>query len=340
MQWAQVAHNYHRSTILLGNGASIAVYPSFNYGSLFCHAQQHGQLAIDVDRLFHFFGTFDFELILRLVWQASNVNQALKISDNRTHQAYLNVRESLIQAVRDVHPEHNLVSRQLPNMYQFLKEFDTVLSLNYDLLIYWTMTYGLNVDDGHAFKDCFQWSGRFDDNWRKYREPYRGKTSTLVFYPHGSLALCRNAVEQESKIHNVGAGLLEAILQEWRSERVVPLFVSEGTMQQKVSSIQSSYYLSTVYREVLASQRTALTLYGWGIGEHDRHLLRQMRGTGIRRVAVSVFRGDQVYCKDAYQAIQDDLGPMQVDFFDSESPGCWIHAGPASEPVRLGQYEI
>ncbi|TGP46723.1 DUF4917 family protein, partial [bacterium M00.F.Ca.ET.229.01.1.1] len=103
-----------------------------------------------------------------------------------------------------------------------------------------------------------------------------------------SLALCRDAVEQEFKVHAGGGRLLEAILDEWRSERVVPLFVSEGTKTQKVSSIQNSYYLSTVYREVLTSQRQALTLFGWGIGEHDRHLLQRMRNSGIQRVAVSV----------------------------------------------------
>lgn len=336
MQWAQLAANYHRGTIMLGNGASIAVSPSFAYGSLLAHAQQRGMLADDVNSLFDFFGTSDFELILRLVWQASNVNRSLQIPDNRTRQAYLNVRECLIQAVRDVHPDYELVSGKLPSMYQFLRSFDTVLSLNYDLLVYWTMTYGLSIQDGHLFKDCFLGNGTFDDAWRRFRELYREQTNTLVFYPHGSLALCRNAVEQESKIHNGGAGLLEAILQEWRSERVVPLFVSEGTMQQKIASIQNSYYLSTVYREVLTSQRVTLTLYGWGLGEHDRHLLKRMRGTGIERVAVSVFRSDQVYCNYAYQAIQDDFGPVRVDFFDSESPGCWIHP-PAPEWGQFGR---
>ena len=326
MKWAQIAANYHQGTILLGNGASIAVSQTFDYGSLLDQAQRRGLIADDVNCLFQSFGTSDFELILRLVWQASNVNRSLRIPDDRTHQAYLHVRECLIQAVRNVHPEYDMVSSQLPSMYQFLKGFDTILSLNYDLLVYWTMTYGLNVQDDHLFKDCFLWNSAFDDAWRRFREPYRERTNSLVFYPHGSLALCRNAVEQEFKIHNAGAGLLEAILQEWRSERVVPLFVSEGTMQQKVSSIQSSYYLSTVYREVLTSQRFTLTLYGWGLGEHDRHLLKRMRGTGIQRVAVSVFRGNQVYCNYAYQVIQDDLGPVHVDFFDSESPGCWIHA--------------
>lgn len=329
--WPEIAEQYHRGTILLGNGASIAVSRRFAYGSLLEYAQKNDLLTEDVGLLFDFFKTEDFELILRLVWQATNVNKSLRISDERTRGAYLHVRDCLIEAVRAVHPEHGEVQAFLPLMYQFLKSFDTVLSLNYDLLVYWTMTYGLNVEDRHRFKDCFLGNRRFDDDWERYRQLYTERANTLVFYPHGSLALCRDAVEQEFKIHAGGGGLLEAILDEWRSERVVPLFVSEGTKSQKVSSIQSSYYLSTVYREVLTSRRQALTLFGWGIGEHDRHLLQRMCDTGIQRVAVSVFRKDQAYCNYAYQTIRDDLGPVQVDFFDCESPGCWIHPMPEQD---------
>lgn len=38
-QWTQIAPNYQQGTILLGNGASMAVSPSFGYGSLLEHAQ-------------------------------------------------------------------------------------------------------------------------------------------------------------------------------------------------------------------------------------------------------------------------------------------------------------
>jgi hypothetical protein len=104
------------------------------------------------------------------------------------------------------------------------------------------------------------------------------------------------------------------------------LFVSEGTWPQKVASIQNSYYLSTVYREVLKSQRDTLVVYGWGFAEQDIHLLQRMKDTGINRVAVSVFRGDQAYCNRVFQTIRDELGAhVEVEFFDSESPGCWIH---------------
>ncbi|WP_438821050.1 DUF4917 family protein [Enterobacter roggenkampii] len=323
--WEAIAPNY-RGTAILGNGASIAVSPSFSYGSLLDHARGNGLIAPDVERLFGFFGTTDFELILRIVWQASNVNRSLQIPDQRTHEAYLRVRDCLIQSVQDIHPEFDQVSGHLPAIYRFLKHFDTVASLNYDLIVYWALMYGYDNDEEHAVKDCFGAGGLFQDDWRRLRTPIRRQRSTtLVFYPHGSLVLCRNRVEQERKIFNADAGLLAAILALWRSEEVVPLFVSEGTWAQKVSSIQNSYYLSTVYREVLGSERQSLVIYGWGLGEQDIHLLLRMRGTGIRRVAISVYGADQIYCNRVVPIIQGALGGVHVDFFDSESPGCWNH---------------
>lgn len=324
--WEKLAGAY-RDTILLGNGASISVNPSFSYGSLLEHARANGLMSQDLQRLFDFFGTSDFELILRLVWQASNINRALRISDEQTHVAYRRVRDSLIQAVRNIHPEHDVVREHLPNIYHFLKSFSTVISLSYDLILYWAVTYGIDIDDGHAFKDCFVGGGRFDDNWQRFREPIgKERSASLVFYPHGSLVLCRNRVEEERKIHNREAGLLQAILDRWTSEEFIPLFVSEGTAEQKVASIQSSYYLSTVYREVLAAPRESLAIYGWGFGEHDLHLLRRMKWAGVRTVAVSVFGEDQAYCTRASQIIWDELGrKTQVEFFDSRSRGCWNH---------------
>ncbi|ENO97552.1 hypothetical protein C667_08383 [Thauera phenylacetica B4P] len=327
--WEEIAESYG-CTILLGNGASISVSPSFSYGSLLQHAAERNLLSDDTRRLFEFFRTNDFELVLRIVWQALNVNRSLRIPDERTHAAYVGLRDCLIQTVRDIHPEHGAVSAHLPSIYQFLKRFRTVISLNYDLVVYWALTYGLDIDDQHAFKDCFVRGGVLDDDWKRFRQPIRGDRSTsLVFYAHGSLVLCRNLVERERKIHNLQDGLLEAVLQRWQNGEVVPLFVSEGTWQQKVSSIQNSYYLSTVYREVLKSQRDTLVVYGWGFGDQDIHLLKRMKGTGINRVAVSVFRGNQPYCNRVFQTIHDELGAhVDVDFFDSESPGCWIHPTP------------
>lgn len=107
----------------------------------------------------------------------------------------------------------------------------------------------------------------------------------------------------------------------------MPLFVSEGTWEQKVTSIRNSYYLSTVYREVLVCDRDTLVIYGWGLGDQDIHLLQRMRGTGIHRVAVSVYGGDQIYCNRVVPIIHGALGTLPIEFFDSQSIGCWNNPG-------------
>jgi hypothetical protein len=321
--WDDISNNY-RGTLLLGNGASRAVDARFGYESLVEYAFNHGLLTEDIQSLFRFFQTEDFELILRLVWQASNVNQSLNIPDERTHDAYVRVRDSLIQAVRNIHPEYQEVSDQIPTIYNFIKRFATAISLNYDLVLYWAVMYGQDIHDRCSLKDCFV-DGVFYEDWRRLRQPIWGNTSTtLAFYPHGSLVLARNLVESEFKVEGNGSGLLESILGAWQTEQCVPLFVSEGTAQQKISSIQSSSYLNTVYREVLTSLSPDLVIYGWGLWEQDLYILSRMSASGINRVAVSVYNNDQAYCNRAHEIIRQTLGPaVDVEFFHSNSQGCW-----------------
>ena len=99
-QWSDIKDEFNGGAILLGNGASIAIDDSFAYGSLKEHATDNGLLTDDIQSLFDFFHTDNFELILRIVWQATNVNKSLKIEDEKTEQAYLHVRDCLIAAVR------------------------------------------------------------------------------------------------------------------------------------------------------------------------------------------------------------------------------------------------
>jgi hypothetical protein len=109
-------------------------------------------------------------LILRLVWQAAKVNQSLEVKDDATRQAYMEIRDSLIRAVQRIHPSHDAVARHLPKMHGFVKNFQTVLSLNYDLILYWMMMHGNGQNDDHAYKDCFLGEGIFSDNWARMRE--------------------------------------------------------------------------------------------------------------------------------------------------------------------------
>jgi hypothetical protein len=323
--WKDIQDGFD-GAVLLGNGASIAVDNSFDYGSLKQHATDNGLLTEDVRRIFNFFHTDDFELILRIVWQATNVNKSLTIEDEKTEQAYAHVRECLISAVRDILPKHENVAEQIPAIYEFMKRFDTVISLNYDLIVYWAMRYGSDINDQHAFKDCFV-SSEFNDDWQRFRDPIGNqKKCTLVFYPHGNLILARDKIENERKISSNRLSLIEEILSKWEKGSYVPLFVSEGTTEQKVKSIKSSFYLNTVYREVLLNLPSNLVLYGWGLGEHDFHIIKRIAKSEITKIAVSVFGDDQGYCNRVNQILKEELGQKcETTFFDSQSDGCWNH---------------
>lgn len=321
--WNAIQDEYN-GTIILGNGASIAVDNRFSYGSLKQHATENGLLTDDVQNIFDFFDTNDFELILRIVWQAANVNKSLEIEDNKTEQVYSHVRDCLISTVRDIHPEYQDISDQFEAIYAFLKRFTTVIPLNYDLIVYWVMMYGRDINDQHAFKDCYI-SSEFDDNWQRFRNPIgRERSCSLVFYPHGSLVLARDKIEDERKITTNSLSLLEGILHKWMEGNYVPLFVSEGVTEQKIKSIHSSYYLNTVYREVLSNLPPILVLYGWGLGEHDIHIIKRIAKSNIKKVAVSVFDNDQAYCNRVNKILQDELGnECKIVFFDSQSDNCW-----------------
>ncbi|TDP81579.1 uncharacterized protein DUF4917 [Aquabacterium commune] len=327
-KWADIKEPFIGGALLLGNGASMAVHKEFGYASLRVAAEEHGHLTPEVASIFRSFDTSDFELVLRRLWEATLVNKALGVEPGRVEEAYQQVRQALISTVRQVHISYEDASQHFEPMFQFMKTFDTVLSLNYDLLVYWAMMAS-QPHLGNWFKDCFLGGGLFCEDWEDLRKPYRADGSTLVFYPHGSLITARKRDYSEKKLTLQGGGgdnLLERILALWESGAAVPLFVSEGTTEYKRKSIASSSYLSRVFREVLPSSGESLVIYGWAASEQDEHVLAQLRrsGTRLRRVAASVYRGDQASAQKMEDALKA-AGVEEVLFFDAESPGCWIH---------------
>ena len=316
----------------------MAISPKFSYKSLQEKAKEIQAISSDIDKLFNRFKTHDFELVLRLVWQSSIVNESIGFKENKTRETYIEIRDSLIKAVQAINPCFQDVSKHMENICLFLKNFDTVISLNYDLIVYWAMIHNVKKEktcqwDRHTFKDCFI-KGELDKDWQRLRKPIRDqKSCTLVFYPHGSLHLARNLTGQEIKIEcdfDNRLDLLESIKHKWKEKDFIPIFISEGETEQKVAAIQRSHYLSTVYWEVLGEKRKSLTIYGWSLGNQDQHLLKRMAGSGIERVAISVYT-------DKHNDIEEDLSRIQktikthlgnkvdIKFFDSNSPGCWIH---------------
>lgn len=318
-QWNEIRSEFNDG-LLLGNGASIAVHHGFSYRSLFEAAQENGHLPEDVAQVFRAFGVEDFELVLRRLWHAKVVNEALGIRGGRVEEAYVLVRDSLIATVRDVHIPHAAALPHLKHIYQYMRGFRTVVSLNYDLLVYWAAMHS-QYELGNWFKDCFV-NGEFTEDWQDKRRPFRADGATLYFYPHGNLALARGKADEEYKIAANGGDLLTEVLNEWQTGRGVPLFVCEGTSDHKVKSISGSSYLQRVAREVLPAIGESLVVYGWGIGDQENHVLDRLTQARCQRVAVSVYNANEEFMHRAEEKLRR-AAIGEIVFFDSQSPGCW-----------------
>lgn len=328
--WAEIKDDYENGNLIIGNGASVALHQKFRFDSLKEEAEKLRLFNEDISKLFIEFDTSDFELILRLVWHAKLVNKHLGIIDQKIDSAYENIKEALIKVVKEVHCEHSDIANQLPQLYQFTKQFRTVVSLNYDLILYWILMYGNRNEDGHRFKDCFQGSGLFRNNWQDLRNPIRKeKEVTLSLYQHGNLSIFRDTKNTETKVQRGDfEGLLEVITSQWEDNKI-PLFVAEGTGTKKVESIKSSPYLSTIFYEVLPdliTQKANLVIYGWSLGKQESHLVKQIfKNNQSGKVAISIFQNNQEECHRIYRLIKNEkVAPnIEVEFFDSQSSGCW-----------------
>lgn len=321
-KWSDIKDRF-QDGLLIGNGASVAIHNGFQYSNLFDAACRLEHVTKDVKSVFDSFGTNDFELVLRRLWQAKLVNDALGVQPGRVQEAYELVRTALIATVRATHVSYTNAKPHLEHVYQFLKGFKTVVSLNYDLILYWAAMLG-NSDATvrNWFKDAFN-DAIFRDDWESVRLPYGAQGATLFFYLHGNLVLARKRFEIERKLSaGSNATLLDEILEDWETGNFSPIFVCEGTAAHKKKSIESSAYLRKIFHEVIPTLGKSLVIYGWSISEQDTHIVTQLKNANISRAAVSVYGNSQEAIRNATKLL-GEAGIKEVHFFDSLSPGCW-----------------
>lgn len=66
----------------------------------------------------------------------------------------------------------------------------------------------------------------------------------------------------------------------------------------------------------------SVTIYGWSLSDQDQHIVEQITRNPPQRIAISVRGGSQAFAQQE-EEIMHRAGVDQVDFYDSESLGCW-----------------
>jgi hypothetical protein len=336
IHWQQIEHQFKGGGILIGNGFSQAVWGKFGYSSLFETASSDEciqyPLSHEDRRCFDVMNTKIFEIVLSNLANADKLNSALGCGSSVVMERYRHIRNALGEAVRAVHVPWNIVPDDvLVKIREELRSYKFVYSTNYDLLIYWSV---MHENNGRNFVDFF-WNKSTDKNSRLFsitNTDVWDNNKTRILYLHGALHLHRDErTGRTHKLVNREGNLLDIPR--------VPLFVSEGSSEDKLRAISSSDYLSFAYNQ-FKNHQAPLVIFGHSLSEMDEHLLEAIRNMARNhkpkkwihgeplKIAISVYRGKKSpeelveqkanLQKKLCEELRDDQKP-ELTFFNSKT---------------------
>jgi hypothetical protein len=322
LKQAESSHN--RPTLLLGNGFGIAYDANiFSYKALFRSVDW--SKAERVQRVFESLKTWDFELAIRNIEIAATIADIYQwgyeaSSTLRDDADFL--KDALLRAIQETHPAHifEVDSGRMKTTAGFLRNFGRIFSLNYDLLLYWTL-----VQSGTGLSDLFKDGFRYSENVLEWTD----FPNQRVLYLHGALHLFQeNGRLEKIKYQSIAGGRLIQQIAERVSNGHAPLFVCEGTNQQKLVHIQSSKYLRYCFR-ALQSATGVLFIYGHSLGDPDQHILDAISGSQIKEVFISLYGDPGSYHNQMIQSkargiqLARSYGGPVVHFYQAESAEIW-----------------
>ncbi len=342
------SERFRKRHLILGNGFSIGCRAKiFHYASLFGEADFSA--VPEVEAVFHALGTQDFEVAIRAL-ERSSVLVPIYAPDNqdsgemmRQHAATL--KEILVSTIADNHPPtpNAIGDVEFWACRQFLNHFlgpdreGYVFTLNYDLLLYWTLMHGDNFFDEEAIElkknDGF---GNDEDDPDADYVVWQGETaahSAHVHFLHGGLHLFDFGSElQKYTWIRKGEPLVEQARAAINANKF-PLFVAEGTSTQKKNKIRHNAYLYQSFK-VLTQNANIGThcffIFGHSLAESDDHILRRLGRGRFKKLYIGIFgdpgsKANREIIRKA-QALaneRSDRWPLEVAFYDSASANVW-----------------
>lgn len=286
--------------LLLGNGFSISLFNKiFSYQNLFEQAKEQGLFNKSSESLVKLFkdnNTCDFEHIMHILTHAESVLSTYHSVDKNLIKTIKadgeKLKEILIAAITKNHPDmpSEISEGQYSACFKFIKHFETIYSINYDLLLYWVVLKHLKKT---KFTDGFHDPHTGEQDSEYYEEDYVSwqlseSQHAKLYYLHGSLHLYDADYEVRKYCWSrTGVKLKEQIVQ--ALERgMFPLYIAEGDTQSKLEKINHSAYLSKGLRS-LASCGSPLFVFGMSFKDNDQHIMDAIASSSISEVYISIY---------------------------------------------------
>lgn len=274
-----------KKSLLFGNGFSMAFDRNiFSYNALSNFIETTGDPIIK--SLFEKLNTKNFELIMQ---QLDNFCEIAEVfSDDKTlvpkiKSASEKLKSSLIDAVKELHPEHvfKIPDEKSTACVSFLQEYlnkgGLVFSTNYDLLLYWVLMrngaqnsidgFGRVLetdldDENYVEPEDLEYS---ELRWGKY------KKEQTIHYLHGTLPIFDTGINIVKVEYDSEHYLLQNV-KERIDNKEYPIFVTAGNGKEKLTHIMHNKYLSFCY-EQLCNIQGSLVTFGFNFGEYDTHII-------------------------------------------------------------------
>jgi hypothetical protein len=327
------SQRFNRRHLLLGNGFSIACRPDiFLYGKLFENAD-FSKLSPTAKFAFNALGTQDFERVIKALRDTKLILQAYggvpsSLLDSLQGDAD-GLRELLVQTIANSHPSWpgEIKEDEYAACRTFLSHFNTIYTFNYDLLLYWTQ---MHMPEGVApsSDDGFRKSTDVYDAGYVVWEPGQSHEQNMYFL-HGALHVFDTGTEiQKYTWVNTGIRLIDQI-RDALSKDYFPLFVSEGTSEEKLERIRHNDYLAKAYRSFSEIQG-ALFIYGHSLAKNDDHYLRRIEKGKLSQLYIGLYGNpdsdaNKQIIKRANQ-MANGRGvrkPLTVSYFEASSAKVW-----------------
>jgi len=339
---------YAKRHLLLGNGFSISCRADiFHYSSLYEEADFSE--VPEVERVFEALNTHDFEIAIRSLENAAALLPIYSQSDSdasikmREHASTL--KDILIKTIAKNHPEtpSSINYNEFYSCQDFLSHFlvsnkgGYVFTLNYDLLLYWTL-----MQDRNPFDTSAQELNKNDSFGNDEDEPdadyvvWQGETaahSANILFLHGALHLFDAGAELQ-KYTWVRSGMpLVTQARQAVDDNKFPLFVSEGTSEQKKNKILHNAYLYQCLKVLTANAQTGthcFFIFGHSLAANDDHILRRLGKGSFKTLYVGLY-GDKdsvdnkaiIQRANALAVMRHERKPLEIIFFDSASAKVW-----------------
>ena len=286
--WNEIKNNVTNSNLLLGNGFSINLHDKFIYDSLF--KKFISSLEDYQKKIFESFMTTNFEIILHDLQTSQKINELFEIENTKIVEAIEVLKAGLIRTVKENHPKKSEIDwDKLRRISVDLEQFKDVYTMSYDALLYHII---LLVNDRYKkkkikyrYNDYF-WE-TYNDNFLEFRDFQNYLHYKHVYYLHGTLFIFKH-LHYDLKIRNndIADELIDLISLAINND-FIPLFVSEGSSQEKMLSISQSDYLR-FSNNMLKSSQDNLVIYGAGLSEPDKHIVDAIN-KNKRKVAISIY---------------------------------------------------